>query len=41
MNTQVIEKGLDKDSKAVVESDRVSGVTTDSSTKTIGQSEPV
>jgi len=41
MNTQGIEKGLEKDSKAVVQSDRVSGVTTDSSAKTIGQSEPV
>ncbi|KAG5384564.1 hypothetical protein IGI04_036034 [Brassica rapa subsp. trilocularis] len=33
-------KGLEKDSKAVVQSDRVSGVTTDSSAKTIGQSKP-
>ena len=41
MNTQGIEKGMEKDSKAVVKSDRVSGVTTDSSAKTIGQSEPV
>jgi len=41
MNTQGIEKGLDKDYKAVVQSNRVSGVTTDSSAKTIGQSEPV
>ena len=41
MNTQSIENGLEKDSKAVVQSDRVSGVTTDSSAKTIGQSEPV
>ena len=41
MNTQVIEKGLEKDSKAVVQSDKVSGLTTDSSAKTIGQSEPV
>ena len=41
MNTQCIEKGLEKDSKAVVQLDRVSGVTTDSSAKTIGQSEPV
>ena len=31
MNTQGIEKGLEKDSKAVVQSDMVSGVTTDSS----------
>ena len=41
MNTQGVEKGLEKDSKAVVQSDRVSGVTTDSSAMTIGQSEPV
>ncbi|KAL0670799.1 hypothetical protein Bca4012_033503 [Brassica carinata] len=40
MNTQGIEKGLKKDSKAVVQSNRVSGVTTNSSAKTIGQSEP-
>ena len=41
MNTQSIEKSLEKDSKALFQSDRVSGVTTDSSDKTIGQSEPV
>ena len=41
MNTQGVEKGLEKDSKAVVQSDRVSGVTTHSSAKTIGQSKPV
>ena len=40
MNTPGVEKGLEKESKAVVQSDRVSGVTTDSSAKTIGQSEP-
>ena len=41
MDTQGIEKGLEKDSNPVVQSDRVSGVTTNSSAKTIGHSEPV
>ena len=41
MDTQGIEKGLEKDSNPVVQSDMVSGVTTHSSAKTIGQSEPV
>ena len=41
MDTQGIEKCLEKDSNPVVQSDRFSGVTTDSSAKTIGQSEPV
>ena len=41
MDTQGIEKGLEKDSNPVVQSDRVSGVTTDSSAKIIRQSKPV
>ena len=41
MDTQGIERGMEKDSNPVVQSDRVSGVTADSSAKTIGQSEPV
>ena len=41
MDTQGIEKGLEKDSNPVVQSDRVRGVTTESSAKTIGQSELV
>ncbi|KAG5400721.1 hypothetical protein IGI04_015328 [Brassica rapa subsp. trilocularis] len=40
MGTQGIEKGMEKDSNPVVQSDRVSGITNDSSAKTIGQSEP-
>ncbi|KAF2609863.1 hypothetical protein F2Q70_00013749 [Brassica cretica] len=41
MDTRGKEKDLDKDSNPVVQSTNISGVTTDSSAKTIGQSEPV
>ncbi|KAF2609862.1 hypothetical protein F2Q70_00013748 [Brassica cretica] len=40
MDTRGKEKDLEKDSNPVVQSTNISGVTTDSSAKTIGQSEP-
>ena len=41
MDTRGKEKDLEKDSNPMVQSTNISGVTTDSSAKTIGQSEPV
>ena len=41
MDTRGKQKDLEKDSNPVVQSTNISGVTTDSSAKTIGQSEPV